>query len=78
MGWVSSWASYWLAITSWPKSLPNLCPSISFKQDKFWFEVLCMGWVPYPCTWGSCLAIGGDLFGFHVPNFRHLGYGCLH
>jgi hypothetical protein len=61
MGWVSCWASYWLAI---PSVSASLCPCISFKQDKFWVKSFMDGWC-LSHHWGSCLATGGGLFRYH-------------
>ena len=55
MGWVSSWASYWLTTPS--ISAPSY-PCISYKQDKFWVERFVGGLVSLSLQWGSCLATG--------------------
>jgi hypothetical protein len=57
-GWVSSWASYWLAIPS--VSIPSHA-YISLRQDKFGDESFMAGVVFLLLHSGSCLAIGGSL-----------------
>jgi hypothetical protein len=63
--WVSSWACYWLAIPS--VSAPSPMPAFLVDRINFVLKVLWVGW----CLWHhgvSCLAAGGGLFRFHIPN----------
>ena len=61
MGYVSSWASYWLA---------SLCsifnPAILIDWTYFGVNILCEGWCPHP--WESCLSTRGGNFTFHIPH----------
>ena len=63
MGWVSSWASYWLAV---PSVYSLHCACISYRQDKFGVESfegrlvsLSCHWVP---AWLQEVASPGSIF----------------
>jgi hypothetical protein len=45
---------------------------ISCRQDKFGVKSFVGGLVSLSLHWGSCLAIGGDLFRFHISSAMHL------
>jgi hypothetical protein len=61
MGWISSWASYWLAIPS--DSSPSPVPSLLVDRTNFGFQVLWVGFEQlnggYPKS--CCLYVGYDI-----------------
>jgi hypothetical protein len=55
-------------------SIPHAC--FSCTQDTFWVESLVGGMVSLYLHWGSCMAIEGGHFRFHIPNV--VSYSWVH
>jgi hypothetical protein len=74
MGWVSSWVGLLLVGHSINLCSPSLV-RISYWQNKIWIKNFVGGLVSLLLHWGSCLATGGDLFRFHIPNVVSHSHG---
>ena len=75
MGWVSSWASYWLTIPS--VSAPSLMPACFVDRINLGLKVLSMGWC-LSFYLGFCMGIGGGHFSFHISNVVNSGFLVLY
>jgi hypothetical protein len=49
-------------------SVLSLMPASLVDRINFGLKVLCVGWGSLILYWGACLASGGDLFRFHIPD----------
>ena len=64
MGWVSSWASYWLAIPS--VSALSIIPAFLVDMVKFWIESFVDEFVLISLHQCTFLATGGSFPRFHI------------
>jgi hypothetical protein len=67
MEWVSSWATYWLAIPSVSALLP--LPAL-LSEYKFWVESFVDGLLSLSLHWGSCLPTREERWPFQVSYLQ--------
>jgi hypothetical protein len=66
IGWLASWAGYWLGILKVSTLSPHPC--ISCRQDKFGVKSFVGRLVSLSLQWDSCLTAVGGLFRFSITT----------